>query len=127
MSSLGCRCRLVPGLTSGCCHQHLIFIAWRQMDLAPSRAAVVAARAGHTSRPCAAMEVARSSMSLLSGGCVHLHLVDPRRCLRPRVFVTRHAPCTARSGRAAAVVSSCWVHPISCCCIFLVCPMSDRD
>jgi len=126
-SSSGCYRRLVPGLTAGCRHQHLIFIAWRQMDLAPSRAAVVAARASHMPRPCAAIEAARSGVSLLSGGSAHLHLIDLRWRLRPRVFVTRRAPCAARSGRTATVVSSCWVHPIYCCCIFLVCPITDRD
>ena len=59
------------------------------MDLTPSRAAMVAAKAGHTPRPCAAMEAARSGVSLLSGGSVHLHLVDLRWRFRPRMFVTR--------------------------------------
>jgi hypothetical protein len=51
------------------------------MDLAPSRAAMVAARPGHTPRPCTAMEAARSGVSLLSGGSAHLHHVNP--CRRP--------------------------------------------
>jgi len=38
------------------------------MDLAPSHAAMVVARASHMPRPCAAMEAARSGVSLLSGG-----------------------------------------------------------
>jgi hypothetical protein len=54
------------------------------MDLALSRAAVVAARVGRMPRPRAAMEAARSSVSLLSGGSAHLHHVDPRQRLRPR-------------------------------------------
>jgi hypothetical protein len=58
------------------------------MDLAPSRAAMVAARPGHTPRPCTAMEAARSGVSLLSGGSAHLDHVDPRRCLRPRASAT---------------------------------------
>ena len=77
------------------------------MDLTPSRVAVVAARPGHTPRPFAAMEAAKSGVSLLPGGSAHLHLVDLRWRLRPRVFVTRRVPCAARSGRTAAVVSSC--------------------
>jgi len=44
------------------------------------------------------MEAARSGVSLLLGGSVHLHLVDLRWRLRPRVFVTHRAPCAARSG-----------------------------
>jgi hypothetical protein len=49
----------------------------RHMNLAPSHPAMVAARAGHTPRPCATMEAARSGVSLLLGGYVHLHLIDP--------------------------------------------------
>jgi len=44
-----------------------------------------------------------------------IHLVDLRWRFRPRVFVTRRAPCAARSGHTAAVMSSCWVHLICCC------------
>ena len=49
------------------------------MDLTPSRAAVVAARPGHTPRPCTAMLAARSGVSLLSGGSAYLHHVNPQR------------------------------------------------
>jgi hypothetical protein len=62
------------------------------MDLAPSRAALVAARPGHTPRPCTAMEAAESGVSLLLGGSTHLHHVDPRRRLRPRASPDRVAP-----------------------------------
>ena len=66
-----------PWLATGCRHQHLIFIAWRLMDLAPSCATMVAVRAGHMPRPYAAMDAARSIVSLLSGGSVHFHLKGP--------------------------------------------------
>jgi hypothetical protein len=34
---------------------------------------------------------------------------------------------TVRSGHTAiGWVLRCWVHPIPCCCIFLVCPITDR-
>nr|AAO16710.1 putative protein-like protein [Sorghum bicolor] len=38
------------------------------------------------------MEAARSGVSLLPSGYAHLHLVDMRWRLRPRVFVTRPQP-----------------------------------
>jgi len=93
------------------------------MDLASSSAAVVVARAGHTPQPCAAMEVARSGMALLSGGSANLYHIDPCRRLRPRASATCRAPCAAQSGRTAAIMPSQGVLSNSCCCILLVCPI----
>jgi hypothetical protein len=85
----------------------------------PVCADVVAAKAGHTPRPCAAMEAARSGVSLLPGGSTHLHLVDLRcafdpACSRPTVRLApldRDAPplsCRFVGYTKSPVVVSFW-------------------
>ena len=64
----------------------LVFVAWGQKDLALSRAAVVATRLSHTPRPCAIMEAAKSSVSLLSGGFAQSLIgIESPTARRPRV------------------------------------------